>query len=1136
MAKKGYHLWYNVEENRLYLSKIDVILEEQQLKKEFKLKEMNHSKSLDLYTNVDFSSSPEGFLYSENSPYLFIDKSGSKLAEAVNSFYSVETFKDFTNLQGIINSLNVNQSIVDNLNSVIEKNLFITNEGNFVKNSVENVKQIIFSKNLSVITNNYLNIYGDEIENTGLSNLSTKSISIPNSVNVLSQSLLFNDDEITLSINMTRQEFANLVEGNFANGNNVFIKFTDTDEPIRLHEFLVEIVDNYIPEYKPIKFDIGVKNYNNTTPTSLRLALDQLPEDNKIELVAHSFSSANGNIVSSRKVRWNTSDSTIAEFTDESSSVLTIKKEGHITITATAEVGGHQETFDLYLSKIIGFTVKQGSTVIDNNLNYQFHDAGEEIYLTIDNITKWYFDVNHNEIVNWSSSDTNVATIDNDGKITVYKAGSVTISVHFEKYPDQARSFTLNISQIYDDYFVFKFPNTDKYIYKIGNKNQIDIISTFIENVVQYDDFEYEIVNAYDNEVITSVTPISIQKSGNLVQFSGTGVIKITYRAFADPFNQGLKLVDEKTLVLEVIDAYNVTTFSQLKSNQTSSRVLLNDIVTNEYGISASGGATIFGNGFTLDATNVPIVDTNKFVIILNGGNLDNIVLIGRKVPYHNFTSTSNPDGAPSGSYAIYGVFMSGNNHSTISNSYVSGFKSPVRINSVKATLDNVVIDGGTLANVYVDGQTELILKDVTTIQSIVQAPKYNNPNQHVNVYGLGIFFENVGDSTKVYIRGELKQYNWTSNEEINYIDSDLRSIANSIYNDNSLNIFKHLINNKNYINTGLIFNGNAELGSNIFDERSSSVKEKSTYARTTISIIYNNVPSGNATLYSYVNTSGISHNDVLNTGLFTFEGYSPSKNQITTPYFTYEGETSFTLELDDTTNTYSTALFDLTSIIVSKYSGEVTYPLYDIRLNNQPLSDDTKIILTSADTGINKLTFKICDNNIYNVNGEKEAFSVEYEFEIEILVKKDRVQKAQIILDSSKIVTYFVRYPDGFLGALSDWHYAIQILQGVQVYDYDETTNSMVLVYDGTNKTTKPSELEITVASSSSYVVPGSFKQYGGKLYFVSNNKTDNRQYTFTATITYKYYGVSGDPATASITVAWNSSTKDQGKISDYK
>jgi len=611
LAKKGYHLWYNVEENRLYLSKIDVILEEQQLKKEFKLKEMNHSKSLDLYTNVDFSTSPEGFLYSENSPYLFIDKSGSKLAEAVNSFYSVETFKDFTNLQGIINSLNdslnVNQSIVDNLNSVIEKNLFITNEGNFVKNSVENVKQIIFSKNLSVITNNYLNIYGDEIENTGLSNLSTKSISIPNSVNVLSQSLLFNDDEITLSINMTREEFANLVEGNFANGNNVFIKFTDTDEPIGLDVFLDEIGDNYIKEYKPIKFDIGVKNYNNTTPTSLSLALDQLPEDNKIELVAHSFSSANGNIVSSRKVRWSTSDSTIAEFTDESISVLTIKKEGHITITATAEVGGHRESFDLYLSKIIGFTVKQGSTVIDNNLNYQFHDAGEEIYLTIDNITKLYFDVNHNEIVNWSSSDTNVATIDNDGKITVYKAGSVTISVHFEKYPDQARSFTLNISQIYDDYFVFKFPNTDKYIYKIGNKNQIDIISTFIENVVQYDDFEYEIVNAYDNEVITSVTPISIQKSGNLVQFSGTGVIKITYRAFADPFNQGLKLVDEKTLVLEVIDAYNVTTFSQLKSNQTSSRVLLNDIVTNEYGISASGGATIFGNGFTLDASTVTI-------------------------------------------------------------------------------------------------------------------------------------------------------------------------------------------------------------------------------------------------------------------------------------------------------------------------------------------------------------------------------------------------------------------------------------------------------------------------------------------------------------------------------------------------
>ncbi len=135
-----------------------------------------------------------------------------------------------------------------------------------------------------------------------------------------------------------------------------------------------------------------------------------------------------------KKITWTSSDSTIA--TIDSNGKVTAKKDGRVTIkatsnnnkTASAEITVNKKTVD----------VKQ----IEINSNVTSMYVGDVITLsavvTPENAT--------NKKVNWSSSDTSVATVDSYGKVTALKSGSVKITVKSASNSSVSTSKTIAVN------------------------------------------------------------------------------------------------------------------------------------------------------------------------------------------------------------------------------------------------------------------------------------------------------------------------------------------------------------------------------------------------------------------------------------------------------------------------------------------------------------------------------------------------------------------------------------------------------------------------------------------------------------------------------------------------------------------
>ena len=124
-----------------------------------------------------------------------------------------------------------------------------------------------------------------------------------------------------------------------------------------------------------------------------------------------------------KKVEWSSSDTDVATV-DENGKVIGIKA-GEVTITATAKNGSEDEND--WVRKSVTITVAQPVTTVtiidlpddgamdvgkDYTLAATFNDDAHDSYKKVE----------------WLSSDTDVATVDQNGKVTGIKAGTVTIT------------------------------------------------------------------------------------------------------------------------------------------------------------------------------------------------------------------------------------------------------------------------------------------------------------------------------------------------------------------------------------------------------------------------------------------------------------------------------------------------------------------------------------------------------------------------------------------------------------------------------------------------------------------------------------------------------------------------------------
>lgn len=399
-----------------------------------------------------------------------------------------------------------------------------------------------------------------------------------------------------------------------------------------------------------------------------------------------------------------------------------------------------------------------------------------------------------------------------NGTITFDEEGTYTITLTYtdeliydnngilkgksEVYTKKVTVTVVYVSELYE----LKFENTDKYLYRVGNANEVKLGSLFTNNLAPasstlkiYDvsgadaEGEYDIAEsgATDGSEFWAkyekqVSGINNEWEDYTIKFHGTGVARI--------------VINELELCVEVVNGTNVTTYSELK-NQNS--VLLNNITMSSGGAYTLSNATLYGNGFTFDVKNGAYTAVNylsdSYVISLNDSILDNIKIEGAVYSEFNIY--------PKYNYNRATVYVTGN--STITNSYISNCMAPIRVNCDSLEIINTTLKGGAYANMDIRGGN-IVLEDVTTINQ-------TNTNESIDGktpagLGLVVYYETVPDDTSIKIKGNLTQYNAMSKTQAKNIGvAEITALTDIVYGSAYKDIQYVDENGETWINMGIL-------------------------------------------------------------------------------------------------------------------------------------------------------------------------------------------------------------------------------------------------------------------------------------------------------------------------------------------
>ena len=350
--------------------------------------------------------------------------------------------------------------------------------------------------------------------------------------------------------------------------------------------------------------------------------------------------------------------------------------------------------------------------------------------------------------------------------------------------------------------------NTDKYIYRVGNGNSFKL-SAFFEkigslptdengkeidisvravNIIQTRaDIEAakDAANAYDKEngyygtIRDKTTYITLNDFNGLdttVQFSSS---------FTGPVR--LELVDSNDVLyasinLEVVDGNNVTADTQL-TGTLGNVVLLNDITFSTSGkkFEVKSG-TLFGNGFEINYNEKAYTSGgSRGIITLSSATLDNVKINGDF--WKDYAEINSND------YYAAAVYATG--ESKILNSYIYGCQAALRIYGTTCLVENTTLDGGRLSNVHLMAGI-LTLNNVTTVQKTRE-----------DCLGFGVLVHNEAQKgTKIIVKGDLKQYNWITEDDKGYLPGSASTYASTAF---GMSQFVYTYDDTKYVNLGII-------------------------------------------------------------------------------------------------------------------------------------------------------------------------------------------------------------------------------------------------------------------------------------------------------------------------------------------
>ncbi len=305
-------------------------------------------------------------------------------------------------------------------------------------------------------------------------------------------------------------------------------------------------------------------------------------------------------------------------------------------------------------------------------------------------------------------------------------------------------------------------------------------------------------------------------------------------------------------VTLQVVDAYN------LKNGDTNQTVFSTDTdpdkneekngsgdnhhkVTNQsvvlignYTVGKNGymnlasGKTIYGNYYTLylngDVGNGPVAanaarNNSSYVIRLNSGS----TMLDLKIIGNEFSTTNDTWYKPLGSDGYhsdiqdYSAATVQSNGGTIKNCYISYGRSALRVTNT-TTVEDTVLFGGAYANIDIQNDTRINLKNVVTVNQYEYT--VNGTTKTAQLFGGGIVVANATTPAPIYITGDkgLRQFNFMGNnsEEVKHmINEGTPSIQDVVEDlDKSYSIYKDFVKNfkftnnttsKTYFNAGIL-------------------------------------------------------------------------------------------------------------------------------------------------------------------------------------------------------------------------------------------------------------------------------------------------------------------------------------------
>lgn len=542
-----------------------------------------------------------------------------------------------------------------------------------------------------------------------------------------------------------------------------------------------------------------------------------------------------------------------------------------------------------------------------------------------------------------------------------------------------------------DEQVKFESKFTGNFLYRVGNANTVSVGSLFAPK---------NGVSINDSGVVVSIDKVEkdANVSGNFkantsdwnestIQFSGTGLVKITI--------QDYDYCKPTELIVEVVDATNVPENGKIPNYSTTSVLLGDTSVSTLY---LNGGATLYGNGFTIDCTNSPINGSGSvsenYIIALVDAHLNNVKVSGMVYPTYGAQASNDYNRAL--------VVTKGN--SSITNCYLSNTASPIRLVEGNLNVKGTIVKGGNFANIDIRNG-HIVIEDVTTIN---QANGNDKASDGTTVIGLGIvvYYENVDpNQTSVEIRGTLTQNNLISQN-----DKFSHEYANQFVDKmmgSEFSAFQTTVDGVKWVNSGIItMSGGIEP----IDSR----EDKDNYQKKTV--IWS---SNNGCLYTKKpNTDSISEtpSDSVNPGQgviaptysFDYAGknYIP-KTDGANDYCYYEnGKVLISMDQGDT--------FEWDPFILTAIKNGKTLD-YTVTYNGKTYQADEKVVFNTSGDYVVTYTYVDEDNYTYNVEGElvKKAETYTKTVNVSVSVIKPTTQHATFTFADTNTATEKVTVND---------------------------------------------------------------------------------------------------------------------------